>query len=425
MILYLISFFYFQLINVYSQIIFEFEKKYSTFNQENFSNYISENKYISKLIIGNPKQEIPLSLEFGEFYFYISHKNTSGIFDEKKSITFKNLSKKYKFANIKESFVCVDNVYFNNYNNNTLTNKDLKFLLVTNFNNQNLKRISQIGLTQIILYEFNEYNFIYQLQKNKKINHYSFYYNYISDSKGKLFIGALPHEIDKKNFLENNYLKYKLNLTDKTFLWQIYFDSINYLDKNFTNQRVILNTEFQGIIPNNELKNLLKKYFFDEYLNNGLCLLLNSSYHSSYSYFVCDTRINIKKFKPFMFYNKELNYTFNLTYQDVFIKKNNLYYCLILYEKRNERSSWYIGEIFLKKYLLVFEQEKGTIGFYQNNKNNSFYFNYDLSLPWVLFFFLFFSMVFLGYLLKKITMKNKRRIRLNEIEENFEYISKT
>ena len=83
MILNLISFFYFQLINVYSQIIFEFEKKYSTFNQENFSNYISENKYISKLIIGNPKQEIPLSLEFGEFYFYISHKNTSGIFDEK------------------------------------------------------------------------------------------------------------------------------------------------------------------------------------------------------------------------------------------------------------------------------------------------------------------------------------------------------
>ncbi len=90
----------------YSQIIIDFEKKYKTFTKENFTKYISQNEFISKLIIGTPKQEIPLTISFYEHLFYISHKNISGIFNEKLSSSYKkitNIDKRIYIRNIKEN----------------------------------------------------------------------------------------------------------------------------------------------------------------------------------------------------------------------------------------------------------------------------------------------------------------------------------
>ena len=120
--------------------------------------------------------------------------------------------------------------------------------------------------------------------------------------------------------------------------------------------------------------------------------------------------------------NREFNYTFILNYNDIFIKKDNKYYCLILFEKENiKRISWIIGEVLLKKYILIFNEEKGIIGFYIHNNKNSFF---NFSISWILVLFFFFSTIILSYLLYKLIIKRKRKIRANELEDNVDYISK-
>ena len=55
--------------NILSQIVFDFEKKYKTFNKDNFSEYISNNKLITKITLGTPKQEVPIEIDFKEHFF--------------------------------------------------------------------------------------------------------------------------------------------------------------------------------------------------------------------------------------------------------------------------------------------------------------------------------------------------------------------
>ena len=129
MIIYHINLVSFLLSNILSQIIFEFEKKYPTFIQSNFNKYILENEYISTLSIGTPVQEIPLIINFKDNQFYLLHSNLKGIYNEKKSSTYKNISKitNYRFTNFNESSIISDNIYFNSNNNYKFIN-DIKIV---------------------------------------------------------------------------------------------------------------------------------------------------------------------------------------------------------------------------------------------------------------------------------------------------------
>lgn len=62
-------------------------------------------------------------------------------------------------------------------------------------------------------------------------------------------------------------------------------------------------------------------------------------------------------------YQKKINFTFKLTYEDLFEEINGIYYFLIVYDLK-ETNNWKLGKPFLKKYSLVFDAENQTIGFY-------------------------------------------------------------
>ena len=176
MIIYHINIVSFLLSNILSQIIFEFKKKYPTFIQSNFNKYILENEYISTLSIGTPVQEIPLIINFKDNQFYLLHSNLKGIYNEKKSSTYKNISKitNYRFTNFNEGSIISDNIYFNSNNNNQLIN-NIQFILITDKKEKSSMKISQIGLTRYYIDGLHDYNFIYQLKKNKYINRFSFF----------------------------------------------------------------------------------------------------------------------------------------------------------------------------------------------------------------------------------------------------------
>ena len=69
----------------------------------------------------------------------------------------------------------------------------------------------------------------------------------------------------------------------------------------------------------------------------------------------------LKQFPNLYFDNVDLNYTFVLTYKDLFIEMNGKYFFLVT---ENEDESWLIGYSLLKKYQFVFNQDSRTVGFY-------------------------------------------------------------
>ncbi len=134
--------------------------------------------------------------------------------------------------------------------------------------------------------------------------------------------------------------------------------------------------------------------------------------------------------------HKGFEAVFNLTYKDLFIidKNNNKYIFLIFNQKFF--SGWVLGSIFLRKYQFVFNEDFKTIGFYKsktyldykNNANLSYRAN-NVKIIKYIFIFLFliilsFSFIFFGMIIQRKIFNKSRRIRANELEDNFSYDSK-
>ena len=89
---------------------------------------------------------------------------------------------------------------------------------------------------------------------------------------------------------------------------------------------------------------------------------------------LCDkTKIKKEEFKEFFptlyFHNVNLNYEFILDYNDLFIENDGTIYFTLI--SRNEiLNNWRFGHIFLKKYFLIFNRDKKSIGYYVHIKND-------------------------------------------------------
>jgi hypothetical protein len=81
--------------------------------------------------------------------------------------------------------------------------------------------------------------------------------------------------------------------------------------------------------------------------------------------------------------------------------------------------TWFLGEPFLKKYIFSFNQENKLMGFYKNIIVNNNY-----SYTWVLITILILICLFLTFLLVKNFINKPRKLRANELEDNYDYISK-
>ncbi len=407
--------------NILSQIVFDFEKKYKTFNKDNFSEYISNNKLITKVTLGTPKQEIPIEIDFKEHYFYITDKIVNGIYDSTKSSSYINTSKSnsYGFDNIKECYTSFESFYFNNYTKKEFLSKN-DFLLITKTKKQNDEELSKLGLTLISYMEFYKYNLIYILKQNKTINSIIFYFEYLTDSKGKLYIGTEPHNIQKNMFSNQNYKTKYLDLSD-SINWLFNFNNISFYNISIASYRQIkFDANFNGIFPPTNIKEEIKEKAFNKLIEDKICSI-ESNDKFEYSFFVCEKNFEIEKFQSLTFYLNDFNFTFTLTYEDLFIKNNNRYYCLILYEDKTlfGRMNWVIGEVFLKKYFIVFNQEKQMIGFY--TKLNT---SINLPISWILVFIFVTISLILAIIVYKLLNQKKRKIRANELEEDIEYVQK-
>ena len=161
--------------------------------------------------------------------------------------------------------------------------------------------------------------------------------------------------------------------------------------------------------------------YFQKYLDDNKCIvkIINDDYES----FICDKNINLKEFQNLnvtLFGNEGNKIYFIFTYEDLFTKIEDKYYFLIYFSKNVPLNIFKFGRQFFKKYIVVFNQDKKIVTFY-NNKDFGSYFK---QLSWII---LIICLIIIGFLFAYIYQlkRNKRKKQAHELEEEYqEYINK-
>ena len=145
------------------------------------------------------------------------------------------------------------------------------------------------------------------------------------------------------------------------------------------------------------------------------------------------TEEDLKKFPTLYFYNSELNYTFELTYKDLFFEKGNfIYFFIIFYDFPEDAqnyywsfiSRWELGMPFLKKYFFTYDFDGKYIGFYNEKKmilknsvdkiNNE---NIKDKTFWWIIIPIIFVIILVMLFIRKYIFKN-RKITATELQNN-------
>ena len=411
-------------------ITIPFESKLCKSNEkEDFLiNYYAQFLY-TPISIGSENQKLEVALKLNKYITYlISTKNSnlkSEHFNEINSKTYEIVNEK-KYKPNEDMFIegikSKDNFIFGE---KTKYEQYLFYLSLE----QNFDETGQIGLKMIPSSSDKEYSgnsFIDQLKLNSIINSKSFYFKYeYKDEKefkykGNLVIGGIPHEVESSKIYNfENFVQTYVNIDELNSRWAIKLSSVSYGNEVISHSDLVeFSTTFGFIVaPLSFLK------IYDIFFNNSYCYADYNNEDKDYLYLYCKESFKISNFKDLLFIadnNKELNFT--LTYKDLFRKIGKYYYFLILFNE--DVNQWEFGHIFLKKYMMVFNVDKKTIGYYFQSNNNDNNKNSSKSKINYIFIIISIILVFIitGLLLYIFFFKTKnRKIRPNELEENFDY----
>ena len=395
-----------------SNIILKFKTTPNkTLTKENLMESLYTNKIYVEIKIGTPEQKIPMFLKSRAFSSFITAKNFNESmkkYDYTKSTTFKYLEdimiKFYKY-DFTEAFLATDTFDFGNNkkcdNLTIIIAKDLR---------ESSKYLNGVFGLQLSATEKNlaeTYNMISLLNEKKLMYDYSFSLKYNNHNEGEFIIGR---DMNVKNEEINTG---KIGRDGSTMQWSIAFDvSVNGI--NIENHTLsFIYYEFGFMESTNSYKANINNLFFNKYLNNTKCV--ENELKSFYSYYVCDDDINIMDFPNLTFYNKEINYTFSFTGNELFYKFENKMFFLIIFTDYSE--SWSFGKLFLRKYHLLFDRDKKIFGLYPNDKKTI-----KIPFSWILIFILLITLISVIIYAKFFIVKAKRKIRANELDDDYEYI---
>ena len=318
----------------------------------------------------------------------------------------------------------LEEIYGDSYKTNNKSNNNKN----ENNKNDNKERFMGSGLFK------EEYtNFISQLKQKDKINTFTFSIKYNNDDNGEIIIGDLPHEYSPDKYSLNNYFFDTVSITkEPPFNWHFTYKKCNYGEEEIDQSNIVkLSIDFGFIKGNKQLKNFLEKKFFSV----NLCY---KDQVKGFDVYYCEKEA-IKNFKPIIlelsskYCSSDMNARFEFNSQDLFIKNkyDDLYYFQIVFDSNGLYNDWILGKPLFKKYQMVFNQDRKTYGFYVQpfnklNKNNNIENNNketSLKISWVIVFFLIIISLGLLYAIHKLIARLPRKLKANELEENFSYDS--
>lgn len=423
-------------------------KSETTENNEIIRN-IKDNNIYTKLNIGTPKQEINFYFHFNEYITYI----TQNSFDKSSSSSFSFLrenkqDEEEEEENNKKEFspfnYTTEELHsgYESKDSLELPNKkslnNFNFILAdTLYYDKHLyKPVIGLNLPEKDSRKvLNDNNFIEQLKINNLIDKRLFTvlygknmlsYENIDKYDGEILFGKFPHEVSS-SFNENELMTTNAEIDGYHNKWKLKFNSISYANEVLENKDTEIVLEQNLILGPSEMRKKLLNNFFNKYLSNGICKeekFVNPQDRIKYYYYSCDpssiqfdSKENILSFK-----SVNLNETFTLTFEELFLKYNNRVFFGIFFDEY-EMYGWKLGRLFLQKYPLMFSVDNKAIGYYK--KGPIIYDNSDnkLIITLSIIIAILCLLLFIGG--KKYTFIKSllpRTKKANELNDDYSYI---
>ena len=462
---------------LFCYIVFPF-KNINENNNENFlNNYLPQN-IITDLEIGNPSKKININISPTDYRFYIANNNC---YNNSISYYYYSNSSSFNivlpaispFDDLENGFFAYDKVkLYNDINlSEEITIDEFRFHIFEKYRFRKNSNIfcGNLGLSinfenlKLDYYDEDDYlPSIFSILKSLDIiSKYTWTYEYFDNNDyinniiknkaildeydGILIIGKYPHEYNP-NYLGHDLINIYSDKKKYITLWnfnfnKIYFqieeDIINKDNENFivnlkeTQAQILFNINY--IISTKEFFEFIKMKYFNFYINKNICSIINKNYKNNiYNIIYCNSynfSLNdIKKFPSIYFMHYEFNYTFILTYEDLFKIENNEIYFLIYFQETNS-NLWKLGKLFLKKYHFIFNIDSSGIYFYSNydeilfKKKNDFKkgkskrkMNIKKIMLYILIFI--FSLLF-GIILSKTILNKNIKNKAHELQDKY------
>ncbi len=388
-------YFYNSLSNENIPIYNNIENNSSLSNQEIF-NYYYRHNMITKICIGTPKNCFNIELSFSSKRTWIcgskSEISKNNYFFSSKSSTFQKL-------NDAEQIMTSQVIKTGNYSrdlikigNNTIHNEYFDFFLVEDCNNNDFGELA-IGIDNHFSCNISHLSIIEQLKRKKLIGSSIISIRYINNTYGEILLGVNYDNLNKK------FMDFDIPSLDSSIIRSPYIDSI-YILKQITNvndnseeetvfEKKIKVECFNDIrfeidfgsslisVPEEIFDNLIDTTFA-KYIHNKKLCEIKFDINPNIKYFICNNKIlNINLDKLVLYIDSETYLKIDLG--DIFLPLNNKNEILFGIISEKNINYIYIGEIYLRNYIIYLNSEKKSMRFYNkdilkivNNEKYSF-----------------------------------------------------
>ena len=230
-----------------------------------------------------------------------------------------------------------------------------------------------------LLSNYMDTNLITELHKKKIIKSYNYFYRIYTEDEVYLILDASLNDKDELIYQSIKPLSHYSNFR-LIQRWGLTLDYIT-LDNSTIHHKEDIKAVFDinlGCIVGSFLfKDYLEQYF----KKNNIFVLPRNYNQKYYIYFFEKNMEKIEKIKNLniKFYHSELNYHFILNSNDLLVEKTDGYYFLILFDLEN-KDSWKFGTPFLKKYNIIYNQDKKLMYFQIENINSNKIINNNSSI---------------------------------------------
>lgn len=417
--------FFCKLYYIYSSsiITFPFKRifKNETITKNTFYDIYFENKIYTKINIGIPNTEISVQIKSKQYSFCIrndsiyNYSNSSSYkINDNNEISINNRDFRYSIKS-NETFLL---------GNENIKVEDLKYML-TKESKYDLDGV--IGL-QILDNDRKVwgYNLISQLKSKNLIEKECFFFIFDKNSvNGKLLIGKYPHFIHKykKKYLEQQFQKTPAFIPSFDQNFDYKFRSVFWNGKEIESMVVAhIEVEFGLILGSMEFCQISWDFFAPHFIKRKCSRV---DVHYLYESYICDDYedLDITKFPNIEFHIGDEDYSFVLTYEDVFIKKDGKIYFMICFEKEGYAATWTLGNIFLKRNMIVFDMDRKIMGFYNQNVHPCLLSNDNIKII-LLYIIIIIAALIIICLVAFIIINfiyGKRKKKIYELDEDYDY----
>ena len=442
------------------------------FHPSYFIKYYKEPKIFSELLIGTPSQKVAVfySTKIYELNLFKNICDISNSFyNQEQSSSYKYIKNiNYIYNNKLNCSIIKESIYL--FTNRAQTNQ----IKIEGFNiiySDNKEEEFKKSFFDEIEYETHpntcinigfqpresigfgyDLNFVQQIRHYKinnisVIKEYDWTFDFTSDNSGYLIIGEKPHEYNKSNFKEEQFLSTGSKNRFYTGDWFFEFDSIYYSGIRHNNNTKYNSTFYSdnsvrfdlnlGLIEGTSYyEKSIKKDFFDELIDKKICFIEEIKDKSRIYYCNKKESINyIEKYFPTLkFCMKQYKVCFEFDYKDLFKEIGDNVYFLVYFNKEKNVYRFSIGQMLIKKYLLTFNYDTKMIGFYDKSikiekkeekkeENKKIYYEHDGKII-TIFIIAFIIFLVIGFYLGKKIYETTRKKKANELFDEYEYESR-